>query len=69
MLLHGIRDANIHNDDTLANPLHLDGNELMRFDRVLSNPPFSQNYTKKDLKFKPTFRTSNCINSDYEVRG
>ena len=60
MLLHGIRDANVQNDDTLANPLHLDSNELMRFDRVLSNPPFSQNYTKKDIKFKERFSHGWC---------
>ncbi|MCK4467343.1 MAG: SAM-dependent DNA methyltransferase, partial [Desulfobacterales bacterium] len=44
MILHGIAGANIQNDDVLASPLHLDGGELMRFDRVITNPPFSQNY-------------------------
>jgi len=34
MILHGIPDAFIENDDTLANPLHKEGGELMRFDRV-----------------------------------
>ena len=56
MLLHGISDADIRQADTLKEPQHLDdSNELKRFDRVLANPPFSQNYTKKDLKFPGRF--------------
>lgn len=47
MLLHGISHADIRNADTLSDPQHKDeNNELRRFDRVLANPPFSQNYTK-----------------------
>ena len=34
MLLHGIPDADMQNGDTLAEPLHIEGGELMRFDRV-----------------------------------
>jgi len=41
MLLHGISTANLQNEDTLAEPQHVEGGELMRFDRVLTNPPFS----------------------------
>lgn len=41
MLLHGISSADIRNDDTLAEPAHVQGGELMRFDHVLANPPFS----------------------------
>ncbi|MEO5765339.1 MAG: class I SAM-dependent DNA methyltransferase [Casimicrobiaceae bacterium] len=41
MLLHGIATADLRNEDTLAEPQHVQGGELMRFDRVLSNPPFS----------------------------
>nr|WP_288053655.1 N-6 DNA methylase [Methylobacter sp.] len=32
-----------------------ESNELKRFDRVVANPPFSQNYIKKDLKFSGRF--------------
>ena len=46
MLLHGIPDADLRNGDTLAEPLHVEGGELMRFDRVITNPPFSQNYSE-----------------------
>ena len=56
MLLHGISDADIRQADTLKEPQHLDdNNELKRFDRVLANPPFSQNYTKTGLTFPGRF--------------
>lgn len=56
MLLHGISHADIRQQDTIRDPQHLDeNNELKRFDRVLANPPFSQNYIKKDLKFPGRF--------------
>jgi type I restriction enzyme M protein len=55
MILHGITDADIQNDDTLTHPLHREGGELMRFDRVISNPPFSQNYTRKGMEFPGRF--------------
>jgi type I restriction enzyme M protein len=60
MLLHGIPDADIRNDDTLVAPQHTEGGELMRFDRVITNPPFSQNYEKKDLAFPERFRFGWC---------
>ncbi len=56
MLLHGIPDADIRQQDTIREPQHLDeDNQLKRFDRVLANPPFSQNYIKKDIKFPGRF--------------
>ncbi len=56
MLLHGISHADIRQEDTIKEPQHLDeNNELKRFDRVLANPPFSQNYIKKELKFPGRF--------------
>ena len=59
MLLHGISHADIRQEDTLREPQHLDeSNELKRFDRVLANPPFSQNYIKKDMKFPGRFPVS-----------
>jgi type I restriction enzyme M protein len=48
MLLHGIANADLRNDDTLGEPAHVEGGELMRFDRVLSNPPFSINWGTAD---------------------
>jgi type I restriction enzyme M protein len=56
MLLHGISHAVIRQQDTLREPQHQDDNgQLKRFDRVLANPPFSQNYIKKDIKFPGRF--------------
>jgi type I restriction enzyme M protein len=56
MLLHGIPDADIRQQDTLREPQHKDEtNQLRRFDRVLANPPFSQNYLKKDIQFPGRF--------------
>jgi len=44
----------------LSSPLHLDGGELMRFDRVITNPPFSQNYSRDGMKFTERFRYGFC---------
>lgn len=60
MLLHGIPDADIRNDDTLAAPAHTEGGELTRFDRVITNPPFSQNYERQGLAFPERFRFGWC---------
>ena len=62
MLLHGISTAWLENEDTLADPRHIEGGELRRFDRILTNPPFSINWghTEKNpdgsLAWNPTFR-------------
>ncbi len=56
MLLHGIPDADIRQQDTLREPQHqAEDGQLRRFDRVLANPPFSQNYIRKDIKFPGRF--------------
>lgn len=58
MLLHGIYDAKILNGDTLANPLHRDEKgELRSYDRVIANPPFSQNYKRATMSFQDRFHT------------
>ncbi|WP_346234827.1 type I restriction-modification system subunit M [Lysinibacillus telephonicus] len=41
MYLHGIDDATIEWGDTLANPLHLEDGKLMKFQKIVANPPFS----------------------------
>ncbi len=56
MLLHGIRDADLRNNDTLTDPEHVSGGEIVRFDRVITNPPFSQNYDKASLSHTERFR-------------
>jgi type I restriction enzyme M protein len=56
MLLHGVPGADIQLQDTLLHPLHREGGELERFDRVIANPPFSQNYTRNNMEFPERFR-------------
>ncbi|NVI86032.1 class I SAM-dependent DNA methyltransferase [Actinomadura sp. BRA 177] len=56
MILHGVLNADLRNDDTLANPLHKEGGELMRFDRVLTNPPFSLNYSTSGMEHPERFK-------------
>ncbi|MBC7172915.1 MAG: SAM-dependent DNA methyltransferase, partial [Polyangiaceae bacterium] len=41
MLLHGFPDARIEKGDTLRDPKLVRDGELMLFDRVIANPPFS----------------------------
>ena len=63
MLLHGIADADLRNEDTLTSPEHREGGEPMRFDRVITNPPFSQNYTRDGIPFPERFRFGWCPES------
>ena len=56
LLLHGIPDADMQNGDTLAEPMHVHGGQLERFDRVLSNPPFSLNYTRDGMQHPERFQ-------------
>ncbi len=60
MLLHGISGADIQHEDTLLHPLHREGGELERFDRVIANPPFSQNYSRTNMEFPERFRWGWC---------
>lgn len=57
MLLHGISTADLQNEDTLADPRHIENGELKRFDRVLTNPPFSINWgnTEKNADGTPSW--------------
>ena len=56
MILHGINDADIQNEDTLIHPKHIEkSGALKTFDRVIANPPFSQNYSKTDMELKDRF--------------
>jgi type I restriction enzyme M protein len=63
MLLHGINDADIRNEDTLVTPEHVEKGDLLHFDRVISNPPFSQNYSTENMKFKERFSYGFCPES------
>ena len=48
MFLHGVFNADIRKGDTLGDPRHTQGGELMVFDRVIANPPFSLKKWGKD---------------------
>src|SRR6266480_3993780 len=56
MILHNITRFSIENADTLEDPQILDHGQIHKFDRVLANPPFSQNYSRATLKFPTRFR-------------
>ena len=56
MILHNITRFTIENGDTLEDPLILESGQVRKFDRVLANPPFSQNYSRATMKFTSRFR-------------
>jgi type I restriction enzyme M protein len=56
MILHNITKFTIENGDTLEDPQILENGQVRKFDRVLANPPFSQNYSRANLKFPSRFR-------------
>ncbi len=58
LLLHGVRSADVRQGCTLKEPQHLDKNgEIRRFDRVIANPPVSQNYVRSGMQFAERFHT------------
>ena len=48
LFLHGIKDFEIINDDTLTRPAFIENGELKRFDLVLANPPYSISQWDRD---------------------
>jgi len=60
ILLHGVAGADIQFQDTLLHPMRRAAGELERFDRVIANPPFSQNYTRSNMEFPERFRWGWC---------
>jgi type I restriction enzyme M protein len=56
VILHNVADAHIENGDTIEDPLHLQHGQIRRFDRVIANPPFSQNYSRANMKFASRFK-------------
>jgi len=56
LILHNITRFEIENGDTLENPQILENGQIRTFDRVLANPPFSQNYSRANLQFTHRFR-------------
>jgi len=56
MILHNISRFTIENGDTMEDPLILENGQPRKFDRVLANPPFSQNYTRATMSYTNRFR-------------
>jgi type I restriction enzyme M protein len=56
MILHNVLDADIRLGDTIEDPQHTEGGSLKKYDRIIANPPFSQNYTKDSIQFPSRFR-------------
>lgn len=53
LILHNIFDARIEFGDTLEEPLHVENGKLLQYDRVIANPPFSQNYDRQTMLSAP----------------
>ena len=49
MLLHGLPDARIEKGDTIRDPKLIDEGELLLYDRVIANPPFSLDEWGRDV--------------------
>ena len=56
MILHNVTRFKIENGDTLEDPQILENGQIRKFDRVLANPPFSQNYSRANMTFTSRFR-------------
>lgn len=55
IILHNITKYTIEYGDTLDEPLNEKNGQLIQFDRVIANPPFSQNYGLATMKHKERF--------------
>lgn len=62
MFLHNITNATIWQGDTLANPLNIQDDKLMKFQVVVANPPFSLD--KWDSGFLPDEKTKMSASLD-----
>ena len=55
MIMHDIKDADIRHGDTICEPQwdDPDDSSLTRhFDRVIANPPLSQNYSQEGMRYR-----------------
>lgn len=55
IILHNITKYTVEYGDTLAEPLNEKNGQLIQFDRVIANPPFSQNYNRAAMKYQSRF--------------
>ncbi|MGP1436556.1 MAG: N-6 DNA methylase, partial [Phocaeicola sp.] len=55
MIFHDITDSHIKLGDVLEHPQHTKNGKIMKFDRVIANPPFSQKYSTEEMQYKDRF--------------
>lgn len=55
IILHNISKYTVEFGDTLSEPLNLESGRIRQFDRVIANPPFSQNYNRQEMEFTNRF--------------
>ncbi len=55
IILHNINKYTIEYGDTLDEPLNEKDGQIIQFDRVIANPPFSQNYNKATMQYQSRF--------------
>lgn len=55
IILHNINKYTIEYGDTLEEPLNEKDGQLIQFDRVIANPPFSQNYNRATMQYPARF--------------
>lgn len=55
IILHNISKYSIEYGDTLVDPLNEKDGQILQFDRVIANPPFSQNYNRAEMKYPSRF--------------
>lgn len=55
IILHNISKYTVEFGDTLSEPLNQEGGRIRQFDRVIANPPFSQNYNRQEMEFSNRF--------------
>lgn len=55
IILHNITKYTIEYGDTLEEPLNEKDGQIIQFDRVIANPPFSQNYNRATMQHTARF--------------
>jgi type I restriction enzyme M protein len=55
IILHNITKYTIEYGDTLDEPLNEKDGQIIQFDRVIANPPFSQNYNRATMQYQARF--------------
>lgn len=56
IILHNITNYKIEFGDTLEDPLNTENGAIKQYDRVIANPPFSQNYSTASMQQKNRFK-------------